>query len=386
MLRCGILADIGDRADVCVAEVFDTELIGEGALRTFSLAHKRLLKVKIRVPDICAKCPGSVAVHDIHFDRLPIHYYHVLSDAIKIFEFNFEDAKSLMFDESHVCSIEVKCAGSSRADAVLLWWELQMDDSGKNVISTQPRSAGNPSPEIDCVFGDPFFFSSFLPWHNLRFWYVVDYFRQNDSLSTDIKVFPGGAIDECDPKIEQHPIWEYGSKALSYPTKLMEWDMSSSIPQDTYSTDNILLLQTSGTFNALIVWLDWEFSDSQLVSGLREPCAPGQSPQWDFFSQFGVHFLREPFVQVEEGFRVFVRLLFGTMPFKSKSKEPVVKQSKNQRLTRRRAVKKETSLVEEAPENSSEAASVEAEELQLMQLQFISTFMQDLRVFVLHWL
>ena len=35
-----------ERANVLVTEVFDTELIGEGAIGTFSHAHQELLKVK----------------------------------------------------------------------------------------------------------------------------------------------------------------------------------------------------------------------------------------------------------------------------------------------------------------------------------------------------
>lgn len=35
----------GGRANILVTEVFDTELIGEGALLTFAHAHKHLLEV-----------------------------------------------------------------------------------------------------------------------------------------------------------------------------------------------------------------------------------------------------------------------------------------------------------------------------------------------------
>jgi len=35
------------RANILVTEVFDTELIGEGALPTFHHAHKHLLEVSI---------------------------------------------------------------------------------------------------------------------------------------------------------------------------------------------------------------------------------------------------------------------------------------------------------------------------------------------------
>lgn len=56
---------VSERADVCVAEVFDTELIGEGALRTFADAHRRLLKVHTArhvctcVFMISARCEGD---------------------------------------------------------------------------------------------------------------------------------------------------------------------------------------------------------------------------------------------------------------------------------------------------------------------------------------
>lgn len=37
--------DTNDKGNLIVAEVFDTELIGEGALRTFKEAHQTLAKV-----------------------------------------------------------------------------------------------------------------------------------------------------------------------------------------------------------------------------------------------------------------------------------------------------------------------------------------------------
>ena len=38
--------DMPSRANILVTEVFDTELIGEGALLTFAHAHKNLMEVK----------------------------------------------------------------------------------------------------------------------------------------------------------------------------------------------------------------------------------------------------------------------------------------------------------------------------------------------------
>ena len=43
-------ADMSERANVLVTEVFDTELIGEGAISTFNHAHKHLLTVSTSLP------------------------------------------------------------------------------------------------------------------------------------------------------------------------------------------------------------------------------------------------------------------------------------------------------------------------------------------------
>lgn len=39
--------EMARKANILVTEVFDTELIGEGAIATFNLAHKHLLTVSI---------------------------------------------------------------------------------------------------------------------------------------------------------------------------------------------------------------------------------------------------------------------------------------------------------------------------------------------------
>lgn len=44
-LSVGPSGDLPRKANILVTEVFDTELIGEGAFATFSHAHKELLEV-----------------------------------------------------------------------------------------------------------------------------------------------------------------------------------------------------------------------------------------------------------------------------------------------------------------------------------------------------
>jgi protein arginine N-methyltransferase 7 len=44
-MTVGTGGDMEHRANILVTEVFDTELIGEGAIATFNHAHKELLEV-----------------------------------------------------------------------------------------------------------------------------------------------------------------------------------------------------------------------------------------------------------------------------------------------------------------------------------------------------
>ena len=44
-----------ERANILVTEVFDTELIGEGALKTFQHAHDNLLEVIVMLVIICLR-------------------------------------------------------------------------------------------------------------------------------------------------------------------------------------------------------------------------------------------------------------------------------------------------------------------------------------------
>lgn len=46
-INIGASSDMPNRANILVTEVFDTELIGEGAIGTFNHAHKNLLSVSL---------------------------------------------------------------------------------------------------------------------------------------------------------------------------------------------------------------------------------------------------------------------------------------------------------------------------------------------------
>ncbi|CAJ0942625.1 unnamed protein product, partial [Mesorhabditis belari] len=166
------LEHLDDKPNVIVAEVFDTELIGEGALRTFKEALQKLTKPNTRVVPSRAKvfilplessvldeftkvpvlpshpsgsplptCPGTASVFDCQVSQLGKGQFRALSSPTLAFEFDFEDASKIHYDESHRIEIPVKSTG--RVDAIVMWWELDMDGTGEHIIDMAPKWMNN---------------------------------------------------------------------------------------------------------------------------------------------------------------------------------------------------------------------------------------------------
>uniref|UniRef100_A0A915BID2 Protein arginine N-methyltransferase n=3 Tax=Parascaris univalens TaxID=6257 RepID=A0A915BID2_PARUN len=158
--------DMNAKPNIIVAEVFDTELIGEGALRTFKEAHQKLVVKSCRVVPSSARvwilpvqsdflthfhrtpsqnlrtpfadCPGAAAIFDVQLSQLPRESIKMLSEPFIAFRFNFEDGNSIKYDESFVHEFVVSSQGTSHIDALLMWWELDMDGTGEHVLNTAP--------------------------------------------------------------------------------------------------------------------------------------------------------------------------------------------------------------------------------------------------------
>ena len=69
--------DLPERANILVTEVFDTELIGEGAMGTFQHAHDNLLQVNyllhtcqpaVRLAEQCQLLPVSLSLRKLAHD------------------------------------------------------------------------------------------------------------------------------------------------------------------------------------------------------------------------------------------------------------------------------------------------------------------------------
>ncbi|KAG8230327.1 hypothetical protein J437_LFUL000598 [Ladona fulva] len=121
------------------------------------------------------------------------------------------------------------------------------------------------------VFGEPNFFSSLLPWHNLRFWFKKD--SLSELLHPEAVLLPRGAsiwampvsfvdlwkirapvhsaeglrmesFDQLielsrsigDDQIEPQPLWEYPCTALSSPFLLFQFDFQQPFPSESVVT------------------------------------------------------------------------------------------------------------------------------------------------------
>ncbi|KAL1128975.1 hypothetical protein AAG570_013509 [Ranatra chinensis] len=168
--------DMQRRANILVTEVFDTELIGEGAIDTFNHAHQHLLEEgavvipsvgriyglllecsilryhnqlrdkwtlpnsqdsPITLPQEFLNCNGSPALHDLQLSQLPPNSFKKLTKPVEIFRFDFTKG-GIKFDETTRMKTEVLAAG--RTDCLAVWWELDMlAEEGSGIISCAPE-------------------------------------------------------------------------------------------------------------------------------------------------------------------------------------------------------------------------------------------------------
>uniref|UniRef100_A0A1B6CG41 Protein arginine N-methyltransferase n=1 Tax=Clastoptera arizonana TaxID=38151 RepID=A0A1B6CG41_9HEMI len=180
-LTVGINADIPFLANILVAEVFDTELIGEGALPTFSHAVKNLLEKdcvvvpafgtiyaqvvegdfiqnwnKIKpiesVPDQFINpseklnlCKGQNAVHDLQLSQLDQSRFKTISAPQQVLRFDWS-GKTIPLKKTSQTILHIKAETSGTAQAVLMWWDLDMDPQGSIVLSCAPWWAHPDNP------------------------------------------------------------------------------------------------------------------------------------------------------------------------------------------------------------------------------------------------
>ncbi|KAK0167741.1 hypothetical protein PV327_001609 [Microctonus hyperodae] len=221
--------DMKRRANILVTEVFDTELIGEGALSTFKHAHDVLLeencivipkkaivwgqiiesdtakswnrmnpitdldnsKIIIEPPSAINTCSGSSAVHDVQLSQLPETSFRSLHYAEKIFIFDWSSNQRLIFDDRKTIPLSVITSGTTHA--LFMWWDLIMDDDEEILLSCAPIwQHPDAATEYKSKSSDT---SQLIPWRD-HWMQAIYYFPKEITLEVGDKIDLVGYHDE----------------------------------------------------------------------------------------------------------------------------------------------------------------------------------------------
>lgn len=171
-----------DKADLLITELFDTELIGEGALPIYRSALLHLVKSKgnasavpakariwiqlissnslvklnqfvpvtvgdaktgtvtIHPPHEVLSCPGSGHLHDFQVNQLkPGIDFEFCSEPQVVFDYNFTDITSLNLMQSKEVKFTLTKTVCRSSILILFWWDLLMDSEGEIVLSLKPQ-------------------------------------------------------------------------------------------------------------------------------------------------------------------------------------------------------------------------------------------------------
>lgn len=172
-VRVGPGLDMERKANVLVTELFDTELIGEGAIATYRHALEHLLEpgcltiphsatvyaqlvecplavswqvpkilgnadgdVLLRTPEDVVDCRGSSAVFDVQLSQLPETSFNALSEPVSVFGFEWSNREELEVKRHSKKPVEIIRGGIPQA--VFMWWDLKMDLEGSVLLSCAP--------------------------------------------------------------------------------------------------------------------------------------------------------------------------------------------------------------------------------------------------------
>ncbi|XP_043198257.1 protein arginine N-methyltransferase 7-like [Amphibalanus amphitrite] len=214
-------------------------------------------------------------------------------------------------------ALEMYCRDNDADDIVQF-----VDPESVQTAVTQP---------VDVLFGEPFFYGSVLPWHDLHFWYRA---RQLDGLCSEkTRTIPHSAELHCvgveyrdlwkiraplhsvegfkmdlfddliesacqvaDSECEPHPLWEYPCRALTEPLSLATFDLAGGAPADLQSTTN-MEITAPGSCNGVALWMEWILDPAgqqRLTTGPLQAPRPGQQIVWDRYARQAAHLIREP--------------------------------------------------------------------------------------------
>ncbi|XP_011181598.2 protein arginine N-methyltransferase 7 [Zeugodacus cucurbitae] len=165
--------DMPQRANLLVAELLDTELIGEGAISIYNHAHNELLtddvicipskatcyaqvvqsplasqwdtmkivadldgNILLKPPKDVVQCKGDAAVHDVQLSQLSWHSFLPLTKPIEIFEFDFNSKQNRPVQRQQLREIIALQPGST--DLIFYWWDINMYSEDSLLLSCAP--------------------------------------------------------------------------------------------------------------------------------------------------------------------------------------------------------------------------------------------------------
>lgn len=170
--------DMQERANILVTELFDTELIGEGALPSYEHAHMHLVQAgcetvphratiyaqlvesdmlwkwsqiqpievdghKLLPPPSIVKCPGAPSVCDIQLSQVSPKSFTPIGPICTMFSVDFSKPVS---SAAGSYTAQFKAQTSGRAQVVLSWWDIDMDPDG-NIVCTMAPSWACSKPQ-----------------------------------------------------------------------------------------------------------------------------------------------------------------------------------------------------------------------------------------------
>lgn len=165
--------DMLKKANILVTEVFDTELIGEGAIGIFNHAHKFLLEkdcivipdrgtiyaqavecplayawnrpksianldgeILIRTPEKIMNCPGSLSLHDVQLSQIPLTDFKTIIKPQAVLEFDWSGKTTIPKERS--TQFKVSSVRDGMIHVIFMWWDLKMDEAGEIILSCAP--------------------------------------------------------------------------------------------------------------------------------------------------------------------------------------------------------------------------------------------------------
>ncbi|BFG05806.1 protein arginine N-methyltransferase 7 [Drosophila madeirensis] len=200
-IKIGAGLDMPQRANLLVAELLDTELIGEGAISIYNHAHAELLtddalcipararcyaqvaqsplasqwnslkilpnldgEALLQPPEQLKNCKGEAALHDVQLSQLPPGTFRLLTEPMEIFQFDFQRKEKREKQRDKLLPLQTTQPGA--AELVFYWWDIQLDDQGEILLSCAPYWAHPQLNELTAGKADRLPVANVVPWRD----------------------------------------------------------------------------------------------------------------------------------------------------------------------------------------------------------------------------